>query len=227
MDLDRLQGTWHSGPASITIEGNRFTASQMGAGYTGTFVVDGPSLTLHFATGPEAGNVNYGIHSLTGDEWRICLNMTGGPAPSEFQSAPGVALIVYHRAQPAEPAGAARPSAPGQPVAALQGEWSMVRCVRAGEPLPAAFAKHGVRRVKGTSSTLHFGPQLFMQGTLTEDGPGTFRLEPSTGEGPQFGIYTVSGAKLETCTSASGKPRPASYASTTEGGETYTEWKRR
>ena len=103
----------------------------------------------------------------------------------------------------------------------------MLSCVRAGDPLPASFAKQGKRTIMGTQSTLSFGPQLFMQGTLSCDGPGAIRLEFSSGEAPQLGIFELTGDKLKTCMSASGTPRPTAYASSKEGGETYSVWKRR
>ncbi len=41
------------------------------------------TLAPHFETGPEAGDSNHGIYEFVGEEWRFCLNMTGGAkAPS-------------------------------------------------------------------------------------------------------------------------------------------------
>ena len=65
MDIDKLQGIWRNGAATITVKGDRFTTAQMGAEYTGRVElnesVTPKMLTLHFETGPEAGNTNYGI----------------------------------------------------------------------------------------------------------------------------------------------------------------------
>lgn len=108
-DLEQLQGTWNittleidGAPlpsaalngASISIQGDRFTTASMGAEYSGRLKVDGEktphkTLAMYFETGPEAGNTNYGIYELTGDEWRLCLAFRGGAAPAEFVTAPG------------------------------------------------------------------------------------------------------------------------------------------
>ncbi|MBL8242513.1 MAG: hypothetical protein JNM66_34120 [Bryobacterales bacterium] len=226
MDLEKLQGVWASGLATITITGDRFTTSQMGSEYTGRIELNESAvpkaLTLHFETGPEAGNTNYGIYEFVESGWRFCLDMHGKPAPKRFAAAlkKGVALqTMVRRQHPARPAG-------GQPVADLQGEWAMLSCVRAGDPLPASFARTGRRSITGDQSVLRFGSQVFMQGILTSDGPGTLRLELSTGEAPQLGIFNLSGAQLKTCMGASGNGRPAAFVSTSEGGETLATWKR-
>jgi len=220
MDLERLQGTWRNGAATITVNGDRFTTAQMGAEYTGRVELN-ESVTpkaqvLHFETGPEAGNTNYGIYEFAGEEWRFSLNITGGPAPKEFVAV----QTMVRRQPPAAPIGTV-------PVSELQGKWAMLSCVRAGDPLPASFAKQGKRTIAGTQSTLYFGPQLFMQGTLSRDGPGAIRLQFSSGEAPQLGIFELVGDKLKTCMSAFGQQRPTAYASSKEGGETYAVWKRR
>lgn len=221
MDADELQGIWRHGAATITVTGWRFTTAQMGASYEGCFELDEAAspkrITLHFDVGPEAGNTNHGIYSLRDAEWRLCIDTHGGPAPVAFTEA---ATLVYTRS--VEPG----PAVDGEPVAELQGEWAMVRCIRAGEPLPAAFAKQGRRRIAGVEATLRFGPQPFSHGSLLRDGDGAFRLVSSSGEAPQLGIFTISGERLRTCTGAPGMARPTVYESTKEGGETYTEWKR-
>jgi len=111
-------------------------------------------------------------------------------------------------------------------VAELQGEWAMVSCIRSGEKLPGSFAKQGKRIIEGTQSKLYFGPQMYMQGTLSSDGPGKIRLEFSSGEAPQLGIFELDGNSLKTCMGGFGKERPGAYESTPEGGETYAVWKR-
>jgi uncharacterized protein (TIGR03067 family) len=103
-DLDKLQGTWriasleiegNAMPAtgSITIEGDRFTTSTMGAEYSGTIRIDASKrpkrFDLVFDTGPHAGNRSLGIYQLDGDSWRICLGFAGAPRPVSFATAPG------------------------------------------------------------------------------------------------------------------------------------------
>jgi len=107
-DLARLQGAWAVtalevdgaalpdamlAAAEIRLEGTRFTSLGMGAPYAGALSLATDSapkrFTLTFAEGPEAGRANRGIYELDGETWRICLDMTGGPAPEAFATSPG------------------------------------------------------------------------------------------------------------------------------------------
>jgi len=219
MDIEKLQGVWWNGPATIAISGDRFTTARMGAEYSGRVVLDETAtpkaIMLHFETGPEKGNTNYGIYEFVGEGWRFSLNITGGPAPTEFVSP----QMMTRGQSPVAPQGQ-------EPVAELQGEWLMVSCVREGETIPAAFARQGRRTIAGTQSTLYFGSQLFMQGTLSSDGPGMIRLESSMGGAPQLGIFEFVGDTVRTCMGGSGKARPDAYVSSKGGSETYAIWKR-
>ena len=226
MDFEKLQGIWRNGAATTTITGDRFTTAQMGAEYSGRVEINEAAapktLSLHFETGPEASNSNHGVYEFVGDDWRFCLNMTGGPAPKEFAPSPlrGIALeTMARRPAPAPPLANA-------PVAELQGEWAMISCVRGGERLPGSFARQGKRTISGSHFMLYFGPQLIMQGTLSSDGPGKFRLEFSSGEAPQLGIFELSGNNLKTCVGPFGGERPAACVSSKDGGETFSVWKR-
>jgi len=117
-DLEQLQGTWYIvaleiegaklvpsayAGAHIIIDGSRFTSIAMGAKYSGTIEVD-PStdpktFRMKFLDGPEKGNTNNGIYQLAGDTWQFCLSMTGGPAPTDFVTAPrsGLAMEVLNK----------------------------------------------------------------------------------------------------------------------------------
>ena len=229
--LQSLQGAWQiesleiagapvGASGRITVNETKFTTSGMGAEYSGRLELSNPNkITLHFETGPEAGHANHGIYEITTTGWRLCLNITGGPAPKVFKSSKNHALETLVPAQPAKPV-------TGHPIPELQGEWQMGTCLRSGEPLLPSFLKSGVRKITGIETTLHFGKQLFHQGTLSQDGPpNTFELQ---GEGaPQLGIYKLDGDTLTTCLAAPGHPRPGNYESTKEGGQTLTTWRRR
>ncbi len=220
--------------ASITLAGDRFVTASMGVEYAGQLLLhpdtSPKSLALRFESGPEAGNTNYGIYEVSGDGWRLCLNVSGGPAPASFATAPGsgFALESLVRAS-SPPASPSKPSAaPLEPIEELQGEWLMLSCLRGGEPLPPDFVRHGKRRVQGLDTTLHFGPQLFMKGHLTRDAGGAV-LHHTAGQltdATQLGIFEVDGDTLKTCFAPSGGTRPASFRSTAQGGETLSTWKR-
>jgi uncharacterized protein (TIGR03067 family) len=107
-ELEKLQGQWDvifleveglalvastfSG-ARIVIQGNKFTSIAMGATYVGRIELDATTdpktFNMKFAEGPEKGNTNFGIYELEGDNWKICLTMTGGPPPTQFVTTPG------------------------------------------------------------------------------------------------------------------------------------------
>src|SRR5438270_176233 len=63
-------------------------------------------IDLEFVAGPEAGNWNYGIFRLTGDQLEICLDLNGKPRPREFRtsSGSGRACETLQRASHARPA---------------------------------------------------------------------------------------------------------------------------
>ena len=236
-DLDHLQGAWTiatlevngaSLPATggITITGASFTTTSMGAEYTGRVELDPPNkITLFFETGPENGRTNRGIYECIPTGWRLCLSLTGGPAPTDFATAPGSnhALETLVR-----PASIPTPKPAGPPIAELQGEWSMVSCIRSGDPLPKTMAKSAVRRVNGITTTLHFGPQLFMEGIVSHHpaAPNAMQLTSKSGQS-QLGIYTRTGDELQTCIAAPGRPLPPAFTTTPQGGETLTTWKPR
>src|SRR5208282_6306578 len=77
----------------VEMEGERFTTRATGLVYRGVLEVDSTvepkRLKMKFTEGPEKGNTNNGIYELEGDRWRICLAITGGPAPTEFATSPG------------------------------------------------------------------------------------------------------------------------------------------
>jgi len=122
-ELEKLQGEWNVvflevnglvpapsvyAGAKIVVKGDQFTSIAMGASYGGKLELDPETLPknfqMKFTDGPEKGNTNYGIYELEGDRWKICLTITGGPAPAEFATSPGSgrALETLDRWKPAE-----------------------------------------------------------------------------------------------------------------------------
>src|SRR5215467_12757035 len=112
-DLDRLQGSWTItamevdgqemtaamlAEARLTIKGNRFTSTGMGASYEGILKLNVKTsprqFDLKFDAGPEKGDTNLGIYELNGDRWKICLATRGKVRPSNFVSTPGSGFAV-------------------------------------------------------------------------------------------------------------------------------------
>ena len=75
----------------------------MGSVYTGKLTLaersGAKTFSLAFAQGPEAGIVNHALYELSGNRWRLCLDMKGGPAPQAFatSAANGYALETLTR----------------------------------------------------------------------------------------------------------------------------------
>jgi uncharacterized protein (TIGR03067 family) len=107
-EVEKLQGTWNFtslevqgmkfpekafAGSQIVIKGNSFTTLSGEATYKGTFKVDitkqPKTLDLNFTEGPEKGNTSLAIYELEGDNWKICLTVTGKDRPKEFASKPG------------------------------------------------------------------------------------------------------------------------------------------
>ena len=45
------------------------------------------------------------------------------------------------------------------------------------------------------------------------------------GEAPQLGLFELSGDNLKTCVGPFGGERPSGFASSKDGGETFSVWK--
>jgi uncharacterized protein (TIGR03067 family) len=259
-DLDKLQGTWNiitlemdgqsmsPGGSQIVIKGSRFTTKAMGAEYGGSLKVDESkkpkTFDLKFTSGPEKGNTSLGIYELEGDEWRICLTVTGKKRPTRFAAAPGsgVALETLTRETAASKkrAAAKTPAAlaaqeeeavgPG-PAPEIEGEWTMVSCMWDGEPLDANMVKYGKRVARGNVMTVLMAGNPFLKARFKVDRskkPTAMDYELVLGVNAgkiQFGIYELNGTTLKTSFANPGKPRPTNFSSAPGDGRTVTVWK--
>ena len=253
-DLDQLQGTWnvalveidgqamHSpAGACIAIEGAQFQSLGMGAVYAGTIELNAGTMPLQFdlvfTEGPEQGNRSLGIYELHGDEWKICLTVTGNTRPGSFSTTPGSghALEVLRRGPagraqevPAQPAAVPTPSTASDPAPELEGEWRMTACIGDGYPVPDSIVKTGRRVARNGETSSWFGTQRLMQARYTVDrsaNPHTIDYTMKDGQ-QQFGIWRFEGATLHVCFAASGKPRPADFETRPGQGHTFTAWSR-
>src|SRR6185295_2965651 len=81
------------GASQILIDGDRFRTESPEANYEGIFNINVEAepheIDIEFVAGPEAGNWNFGIFRLAGDQLEICLDLNGQPRPKEFRTFAG------------------------------------------------------------------------------------------------------------------------------------------
>jgi len=245
-DLDKLQGTWNvtalemdghevaaPGSACIVIAGSRFQSLGMGAVYEGTVELSTRKKPKHFdllfTEGPEAGNRSLGIYELKGDDWKLCLTVTGTTRPSQFATSPGSGHAFETLRRGGEATGAAPVLASNSdPAPELEGEWKMIACRADGHAVPESIVNTGKRIARGGESTTYFGKQLLMKARYTVDksaAPHTVDYTIGNGKQP-LGIWRFEGDTLEICFAPPGKPRPADFTAPGGTGHTFTAWVR-
>jgi uncharacterized protein (TIGR03067 family) len=264
-DLDKLQGTWKIisietdgqrmsdgvlESSTITINGDHFTSTGMGATYEGTVELESKSrpkaFDLVFTAGHAAGHRNLGIYKLAGDSWTICLATRGDKRPKKFATAAdtGLALETLERsvarstatkaaksAKPTrDPAEQPATDTPGNPTE-LEGEWEMVSAVFNGAAMDPSMVQWCRRVTRGNNTMVLAGSEVMLN--------ASFMLDNSTkphsidylniagankGKG-QAGIYEFSGENLKICMAPPGRPRPGEFSSTARDGRSYTTWR--
>jgi uncharacterized protein (TIGR03067 family) len=253
-DLDKLQGSWtivalemngaempagSPGGSKIVVKGDKFTTISMGATYDGTIALDPTKrpkcFDLKFTAGPEKGNTSLGIYELDGDNWKICLTVTGNTRPHAFATAPGsgLALETLRRDGIVAAPDKGQTSVPEvhfEPVAELQGEWSLVSLLLNGKPIDPGAIQYGKRVVKGDEMTLTFGRDLVTKAKMAADPTKHPKIMDyvhvagmMAGQSQQ-GIYELEGKILKICSSPPGKTRPSEFTATPENGRTLAVW---
>jgi len=222
--------------ARIVVKGDLFQSLGMGAVYEGKMQLDTfanpKTFDLHFTEGPEKGNTSLGIFELEGDDWKLCMTTRGGARPKKFatKAGSGHAFETLHRGRPvrlAEPVEA--PVESSGPATELEGEWSMLGGSMDGHPLEKSMVKYGKRITRGNTTTVKFGPQVFMQGTFTVDATKSPReidfvhTQGSNKGKTQHGIYQCDGTIFLLSSAKPGNPRPTDF--TPGEGKTIAEWK--
>jgi uncharacterized protein (TIGR03067 family) len=264
-DLDRLQGTWsiteaemdgQAAPAAmtngaITISGNKFVTSGVGAEYKGMLVLDESAkprrLDLRFTSGMQKGTTNLCIYELKGDRLRLCVATRGDVRPKKFASLPdsGIVLETLRRGAVAPskgqaaarkavpvPAGSADALASPAPATEIDGEWPMVSGVMNGAAMQQSMVEWCKRITHGGVTTVMAGPQVMLQAQFQIDAaqsPKAVEYVNLTGSAKgksQLGIYKLEGNQLTFCIAPVGKPRPGAFDSTKQNGNTLTVWKR-
>ncbi len=177
------------GSSRLLIDGDRFRTESPEAVYEGIFNIDVEAMphviSIEFVAGPEAGNWNYGIFRLDGEQLEICLDRNGKPAPTEFRSTSygsGHACELLHRASATRPtavtggtaqqkAAAAAATTPGESrdaftyresptLTRLQGEWAPELVVLDGVPLQEMMLPYGQRVTTENEMKVTFGGQV-------------------------------------------------------------------
>jgi uncharacterized protein (TIGR03067 family) len=106
-ELERLRGTWKIialevegrelskemfAGATITIDGDNFSTTSMGATFAGKVSCDAGdkpvTIDIAFTEGPHAGQKSLGIYELQENDWKLCLGFAGSDRPQEFASTP-------------------------------------------------------------------------------------------------------------------------------------------
>src|SRR3954471_7951080 len=131
---------------------------------------------------PEAGNWNFGIFRLDGDQLEICLDMNGNLRPDNFGTSAGSgrAYETLNRTSTSRPENVTGGTAPNAPSPAapqdsagfefvespaltkLQGEWAAVKIVRDGQELPSMMLRTGLRTAAKNEVKISFGGQTMI-----------------------------------------------------------------
>ncbi len=240
-DLDRLQGCWlvaalevNGQPvpsvagmnAKITVKGDLFTTTGMGADFDGTLTLRPTrkprTFDLKFETGPEKGTSSLGIYELKGDTWRICLTTRGGNRPTAFVTQRGTGHALETLARVKGDVGMKEVELEPQDLADFGGEWQMLSGVMDGKALPEEYVKTGKRVAEGNQITVSIGGRVMLRGLFRVDHAASTIDYFLNGGKQQLGIYELGKGRLKTTFAAPGLARPGDFKP--GAGRTVTEW---
>jgi uncharacterized protein (TIGR03067 family) len=268
--LRDLEGTWEfarleidgqtvppgmTANSRILIDGDRFRTESPDATYEGVFNINVEAqpheIDIEFIAGPEAGNWNFGIFRLAGDQFELCLDLNGKPRPTEFCTSPGSghAYERLTRSSPARPANVsggtprAQQPLPTQvdstefsylecpTLTRLQGEWAAVQLVLDGNELPSMMLPTGLRTATQNQVKVTFGGQLMVDALVRIDERADpiyidyfNRCGQAKGQ-VQLGIIQWIGQEACIIMAAPGHPRPTDFACPAGSGCTLSRWR--
>jgi uncharacterized protein (TIGR03067 family) len=269
--LRQMEGTWEFRDLEVDgntmpkaalrssrmlIDGDRFRMESPEAIYEGIFTIDVEQrphrIDIEFVEGPEAGNWSYGIFEVNGDDFKLCLGLTGASRPTAFTTSPGSghALENLHRVVKARPesvhGGTPQPRPEPSPfdvsefevemtplMVRLEGDWSPVQLVQNGQALPAMMLAMGTRSVAGNEAKVVFGGQVMVhvkvrvdetQSPIAVDYLNVGKL--SSGQISR-GVMQWIDDDVQFCMASPGAPRPTDFSCETGSGRTLSRWKRK
>jgi uncharacterized protein (TIGR03067 family) len=270
--LRSLEGTWsfasleidgQSMPpgmlsaSHVLIDGDRFRTESPEAIYEGIFNINVEAepheIDIEFVLGPEAGNSNFGIFRLDGDQLEICLDLNGKPRPREFRSSSGSGhacekLARSSHSRPANVTGGTpqvRPSpspstaedctgfdfVESETLKRLQGKWTAVKIVWDGQELPAMMLKTGLRTATQHQVKISFSSQLMIDALVRIDestdpiGVDYYNLCGAAQGKVQHGIMRWVGEDACFNMAAPKQPRPQDFSCPVGSGRTLSQWR--
>jgi uncharacterized protein (TIGR03067 family) len=270
--LRALEGTWSFArlevdgsmmPAGalaasrILIDGDRFRSESPEASYEGIFNInvetDPHEIDIEFVEGPEAGNWNYGIFRVDGEQLEICLDLNGRPRPDGFRTSLGSGrayetLTRASRSRPEKVTGgtptAPRNGAPSADIAGfeyqesatltrLQGEWTATRLVRDGQEFPPSLLRTGSRTAAKNEIKVMFAGQMIIHALVRlDETTDPVRVDYCNIGGAangslQQGILKWMGDEACFCMSGPGQDPPSDFNCPAGSGQTLSQWRPR
>lgn len=239
----------------ILIDGDRFRTESPEANYEGIFNINVEArpheIDIEFVAGPEAGKWNYGIFQVDGDQLEICLDLNGKPRPEKFDTfaGSGRAREILKRtlhARPENVTGGTPPEPqPIQPVqdsagfefvesatlSRLQGQWTAVKIIRDGQPLPAMMLRTGLRVAAKNEVQIFFGGQLMIHALVRIDESTDpvqvdyYNTGGACAGSLQHGLFKWIGDEACFCMAGPGQPRPLDFTCPPGSERTLSQWR--
>jgi uncharacterized protein (TIGR03067 family) len=239
----------------ILIDGDRFRTESPEAIYEGIFNINVEAqpheIDIEFVAGPEAGNTNYGIFRLDGDQLELCLDLNGKPRPDKFFTSPGSGhayetLKRTSHSRPEDVKGGT-PSVTTQPapiqdcngfefvesktLVRLQGEWTAVKIIRDGQELPAMMLRTGLRTATKNEVKVLFAGQTMIHALVRlDDKTDPMHMDYYNIGGAckgtlQYGLLKWVGEEACFCMAAPGQARPADFTCPPGSERTVSQWR--
>lgn len=239
----------------ILIDGDRFRTESPESNYEGIFNINVEAqpheIDIEFVVGPEAGNSNFGIFRVEGDQLELCLDLNGRPRPDKFHTAPasGRAYETLKRISHARPeavTGGTPSPIPQAPSAAdrtgfefvesstlnhLQGHWTAVKIIRDGKNLPSMMLRAGLRTATKNEVKITFAGQTMIHALVRLDEKADpmhvdyCNIGGACNGTIQLGLLKWVGEEACFCMAAPGRPRPVDFNCPPGSEHTLSQWR--